>query len=155
MERTPTKQNSHSSSNKTYENSLLERRRVTLEELRTVTTNGESTSEGSSADGGTTLVNEPNKQQQTGTPGSGITLPPPGEFGGGNPFLMFLCITVLTQHREPIMTQRMDYNEMAIHFDKMVRKHDVTKVLNQARNMYESYLKQYNNNPAYNHHLKV
>jgi TBC1 domain family member 25 len=35
----------------------------------------------------------------------------------------------------------MDYNEMAIHFDKMVRKHNVLKVLNQARRLYQDYLR--------------
>nr|XP_018912907.1 PREDICTED: TBC1 domain family member 25 [Bemisia tabaci] len=70
-------------------------------------------------------------------------LPAPQEFGGGNPFLMFLCITILCQHRDRIMRANMDYNEVAMHFDKMVRKHNVTKVLNQARTMYEAYLKQF------------
>lgn len=69
------------------------------------------------------------------------TLPPPSEFGGGNPFLMFLCLTLLLQHRNTIMKSGMDYNEIAMHFDKMVRKHDVTRVLNQARRMYIDYLK--------------
>ncbi|KAJ1519973.1 hypothetical protein ONE63_004205 [Megalurothrips usitatus] len=73
-------------------------------------------------------------------------LPPPTIFGGGNPFLIFLCLTILTQHREFIMRRNFDYNDMAMHFDKMVRKHDVTRVLNQARLMYAAYLKQYNNN---------
>lgn len=69
-------------------------------------------------------------------------LPPPGQLGGGNPFLMFLCLTVLLQHRDYIMRNRMDYNELAMHFDKMVRKHNVNRVLNQARQMYSMYLKQ-------------
>ncbi|XP_063838571.1 uncharacterized protein LOC135087731 isoform X2 [Ostrinia nubilalis] len=69
-------------------------------------------------------------------------LPPPTAFGGGNPFLMFLCLTVLLQHRDYIMRNRMDYNELAMHFDKMVRKHNVNRVLNQARQMYAIYLKQ-------------
>uniref|UniRef100_A0AAR5QBK3 Rab-GAP TBC domain-containing protein n=1 Tax=Dendroctonus ponderosae TaxID=77166 RepID=A0AAR5QBK3_DENPD len=69
-------------------------------------------------------------------------LPPPADFGGGNPFLMFLCLTVLLQHRDHIINMGMDYNEMAMHFDKMVRKHDVTRVLNQARQMYARYMKQ-------------
>ncbi|KAH8401659.1 hypothetical protein KR009_007197 [Drosophila setifemur] len=68
-------------------------------------------------------------------------LPPPSEFGGGNAFLMFLCLTLLLQHRNTIMKAGMDYNEIAMHFDKMVRKHDVTRVLNQARRMYIEYLK--------------
>lgn len=75
-----------------------------------------------------------------------VTLPGPKEFGGGNPFLMFLCISVLCQHRDPIMKSGMDYNEIAMHFDKMVRKHNVTRVLNQARIMYAAYLKQHKEN---------
>ncbi|KAG6460871.1 uncharacterized protein LOC115450517 [Manduca sexta] len=75
------------------------------------------------------------------TKGSISSLPPPVVFGGGNPFLMFLCLTVLLQHRDYIMRNRMDYNELAMHFDKMVRKHNVNRVLNQARQMYAMYLK--------------
>lgn len=70
------------------------------------------------------------------------SLPPPEEFGGGNPFLMFLCLTLLRQHRDFIMGNQMDYNEMAMHFDKMVRKHNVTRVLDEARAMFATYLKQ-------------
>lgn len=70
------------------------------------------------------------------------SLPSPSVFGGGNPFLMYLCLTVLLQHRDYIMRNRMDYNELAMHFDKMVRKHNVNRVLNQARQMYALYLKQ-------------
>ncbi|CAH2067084.1 unnamed protein product, partial [Iphiclides podalirius] len=70
------------------------------------------------------------------------SLPAPTVFGGGNPFLMYLCLTVLLQHRDYVMRNRMDYNELAMHFDKMVRKHNVNRVLNQARQMYAIYLKQ-------------
>lgn len=78
-----------------------------------------------------------------GSPKTSVSgLPPPTVFGGGNPFLMFLCLTVLLQHRDYIMRNRMDYNELAMHFDKMVRKHNVNRVLNQARQMYAIYLKQ-------------
>ncbi|XP_046991499.1 uncharacterized protein LOC124596413 [Schistocerca americana] len=72
----------------------------------------------------------------------GSQLPPPHKFGDGNPFLMFLCLTVLQQHRDFIIRSAMDYNEMAMHFDKMVRKHNVTRVLNHARQMYAAYLRQ-------------
>lgn len=68
------------------------------------------------------------------------TLPLPGEFGGGNPFLIFLCLTLLLQHRDTIMKSSMDYNEMAMHFDKLVRKHNLPTVLHQARHMYIEYL---------------
>lgn len=75
-----------------------------------------------------------------------VVLPGPLKFGGGNPFLMFLCISVLRQHRDIIMKSNMDYNEIAIHFDKMVRKHNVNRVLNQARHMYTAYLKEHRQN---------
>ena len=54
---------------------------------------------------------------------------------------MFLCITLLLQHRDYVMRNQMDYNEMAMHFDKMVRRHNVTKVLNQARQLFAGYLR--------------
>ncbi|XP_033208036.1 TBC1 domain family member 25 isoform X2 [Belonocnema kinseyi] len=73
----------------------------------------------------------------------GSSLPPPSEFGGGNPFLMFLCITMLQQHRDYVMRNQMDYNEMAMHFDKMVRRHNVIKVLNQARQLFAGYLRRH------------
>lgn len=69
------------------------------------------------------------------------TLLPPEEFGGGNPFLMFLCVTLLLQHRNHIIKNKMDHNELAMYFDKMVRQHNVTKVLAHARRMFENYLK--------------
>lgn len=124
--------------------SLLARRKGTLEDINTsfnISLNG----------------NVPRQTEDTDISNNvklkGTMLPPPDVFGGGNPFLMFLCITVLRQHRDLIMRNGMDYNEMAMHFDKMVRKHDVNKVLNMARQMYASYLRQHN---AHNQtHLSV
>lgn len=68
-------------------------------------------------------------------------LPPPEEFGFGNPFLMFLCLTVLIQHRDFIMKNGMEYDELAMYFDKMVRKHNVNKVLHQTRILYSDYIR--------------
>ena len=68
-------------------------------------------------------------------------LPPPDEFGYGNPFLMFACLTVLLQHRDIIMKTGMEYDELAMYFDKMVRKHNVNKVLHQARILYTEYIR--------------
>ena len=68
-------------------------------------------------------------------------LPPPEEFGFGNPFLMFLCLTVLIQHRDFFMKNGMEYDELAMHFDKMVRKHNVNKVLHQTRMLYSDYIR--------------
>jgi hypothetical protein len=71
-----------------------------------------------------------------------IRLPPPDIFGGGNPFLMFLSLTLLLQHRDHIMRNAMDYNETAMYFDKMIRKHNVGRVLAHARMLFSEYLKQ-------------
>ena len=76
---------------------------------------------------------------------TGITLvcqklPEPTEFGDGNPFLIFLCIACLLQHRNYIMQQQLDYQEIAMYFDKMVRKHDVEKTLFIARKLFAEYL---------------
>ncbi|KAG8223874.1 hypothetical protein J437_LFUL005438 [Ladona fulva] len=80
--------------------------------------------------------------ESTESRGSGVMeLPPPHEFGGGNPFLMFLCLTLLRQQRDHVMRARMDANELAMHFDKMVRRHDVARVLNCARHMFAAYLR--------------
>ncbi|KAL3183896.1 hypothetical protein MRX96_032997 [Rhipicephalus microplus] len=68
-------------------------------------------------------------------------LPRPQELGGGNPFMMFLCLTLLMQHRDIIMRDTMDYNELAMHFDKMVRRHNLQKVLHQTRALYAEYLR--------------
>ena len=70
-----------------------------------------------------------------------ITLPSPQEFGSGNPFLMFVCLTLLLQHRDQIIRSNMDYEDVAMLFDKMVRRHDVHKVLHQARELYSDYLR--------------
>ncbi|XP_021340089.1 TBC1 domain family member 25-like isoform X2 [Mizuhopecten yessoensis] len=69
-----------------------------------------------------------------------IRLPPPDVFGNGNPFLMFVCVTLLMQHREAILQKQLEYDEIAMMFDRMVRKHNVHKVLHQARILYTDYL---------------
>ena len=93
------------------------------------------------------VTNEPKEEEnRTFDPSTSnstrcLQLPGPGDFGNGNPFLMFLCLTLLLQHRDYIMQNNLDYNETAMHFDKMVRKHNVIKVLNQARRLYQDYLR--------------
>ncbi|KAK3102990.1 hypothetical protein FSP39_015567 [Pinctada imbricata] len=70
-----------------------------------------------------------------------VKLPSPSEFGAGNPFIMFLCLTLLLQHRDLILQNKLEYDEIAIMFDKLVRKHNVHKVLYQARSLYSDYLR--------------
>ena len=91
--------------------------------------------------------NSASKMKLSGISGSltGLTLvceklPEPTEFGDGNPFLIFLCIACLLQHRNHIMQQQLDYQEIAMYFDKMVRKHNVEKTLFIARKLFAEYL---------------
>lgn len=80
------------------------------------------------------------KEVPNTSPAAPTRLPPPDIFGCGNPFLIFLCITVLLQQRDAVISRGMDNNELAMHFDRMVRKHNVERVLSQARTLYYKYL---------------
>lgn len=48
-----------------------------------------------------------------------------------------------------ISGKNLDYNEMAIHFDKMVRKHSVHRVLSHARQLFGDYLRMHSNDTEY------
>ncbi|GCB83650.1 hypothetical protein scyTo_0024488, partial [Scyliorhinus torazame] len=67
-------------------------------------------------------------------------LPPPQEFGRGNPFVLFLCLAVLLEHREHIVRSQMDYNELAMHFDRLVRRQNLNRVLHRAKALFADYL---------------
>jgi len=67
-------------------------------------------------------------------------LPPPPQFGHGNPFLMFLCLACLLEQRDHIIRSGKDYQDIAMFFDKLVRSHDVTRVLGHARRLFAEYL---------------
>ncbi|KAM4819321.1 TBC1 domain family member 25 isoform 2-T2 [Thomomys bottae] len=87
--------------------------------------------------------------QEVGTPrhsgkslasSSPVGLPPPQEFGRGNPFMLFLCLAILLEHRDHIMRNGLDYNELAMHFDRLVRKHHLGRVLRRAKSLFADYL---------------
>eukprot|EP00069_Balaena_mysticetus_P012700 bmy_21808T0 len=69
-----------------------------------------------------------------------LGLPPPQEFGRGNPFMLFLCLAILLEHRDHIMRNGLDYNELAMHFDRLVRKHHLGRVLRRAKALFADYL---------------
>ncbi|XP_038603774.1 TBC1 domain family member 25 [Tachyglossus aculeatus] len=73
-------------------------------------------------------------------PLASVSLPPPQEFGKGNPFMLFLCLAILLEHRDHIMKNSMDYNELAMHFDRLVRKHNLSKILHRAKALFADYL---------------
>ncbi|KAK1150553.1 TBC1 domain family member 25-like [Acipenser oxyrinchus oxyrinchus] len=69
-----------------------------------------------------------------------VSLPPPQEFGKGNPFMLFLCLSILLEHRDHIVKNGLDYNELAMHFDRLVRKHNLNRVLHRAKALFADYL---------------
>ncbi|XP_077547844.1 TBC1 domain family member 25-like [Haemaphysalis longicornis] len=48
-------------------------------------------------------------------------LPVSQDLGGGNPFMMFLLPTLLMQYQGGVKRNNVDYNELAMHFYKMVK----------------------------------
>ncbi|CAK8676857.1 unnamed protein product [Clavelina lepadiformis] len=68
-------------------------------------------------------------------------LPPPEELGCGNPFLMFVCLAVLLDERDTLLAARKEYDDMVMHFDRMVRKHQPRKVLSKAMTLFAEYLR--------------
>lgn len=68
------------------------------------------------------------------------SLPPPQEFGKGNPFMLFMCLSILLEHRDHIIKNSLDYNELAMHFDRLVRRHHLGRVLQRAKALFAEYL---------------
>lgn len=61
------------------------------------------------------------------------TLPSPrelSELSTGNAFMLFVCLTILLMHRDKLMNDNLDANDIAIYFDQHVRKHEVHLVVN-------------------------
>ncbi|XP_035872361.1 TBC1 domain family member 25 isoform X3 [Phyllostomus discolor] len=92
---------------------------------------------------GSPLIPEVGSPQDPGKslpPQHPLGLPPPQEFGRGNPFMLFLCLAILLEHRDHIMRNGLDYNELAMHFDRLVRKHHLGRVLRRAKALFADYL---------------
>jgi len=58
-----------------------------------------------------------------------------------NSFLLFLCIAILSAHRQYLFKQKtLDQQDIAVHFDQHRRRHSAEKLLTVARNLYEQYI---------------
>ncbi|XP_007529450.1 TBC1 domain family member 25 isoform X2 [Erinaceus europaeus] len=103
----------------------------------------EASPSGEEAATGSPLMPEMASPETTGRPfppPPPLGLPPPQEFGRGNPFMLFLCLAILLEHRDHIMRNGLDYNELAMHFDRLVRKHHLGRVLRRAKALFADYL---------------
>ncbi|XP_031467341.1 TBC1 domain family member 25 [Phasianus colchicus] len=80
------------------------------------------------------------EEEEVGVEDDGAPLPPPAELGQGNPFLLFVCLAMLLEQREAVMARAGDYNEVAMHFDRLVRRHQLPRVLRRAKGLFARYL---------------
>ncbi|KAK2850791.1 hypothetical protein Q5P01_007067 [Channa striata] len=87
-----------------------------------------------------TTANTPSSLKAETTSIKPCFLPPPQEFGKGNPFMLFLCLSILLEHRDHIIKNSLDYNELAMHFDRLVRRHNLSRVLQRAKALFADYL---------------
>ncbi|KAM4562375.1 TBC1 domain family member 25 [Odontesthes bonariensis] len=87
-----------------------------------------------------TAANTPSSLKAEATSIKPCSLPPPQEFGKGNPFMLFLCLSILLEHRDHIIKNSLDYNELAMHFDRLVRRHNLGRVLQRAKALFADYL---------------
>ncbi|XP_072776476.1 TBC1 domain family member 25 [Taeniopygia guttata] len=94
-----------------------------------------SSSSSSSCSSGSSSSDEEVAVEDDGAP-----LPPPEELGQGNPFLLFVCLAMLLEQREAVMARAGDYNEVAMHFDRLVRRHHLPRVLRRAKALFARYL---------------
>ncbi|CAB1423946.1 unnamed protein product [Pleuronectes platessa] len=54
--------------------------------------------------------------------------------------MLFLCLSILLEHRDHIIKNSLDYNELAMHFDRLVRRHNLSRVLQRAKALFADYL---------------
>ncbi|KRX91239.1 TBC1 domain family member 25, partial [Trichinella pseudospiralis] len=61
------------------------------------------------------------------------------KLGSDKPFLIFICMTMILQHRNLIMRKRMDINDMTMFFDNQMKHYNVKKILRLARQRFADY----------------
>ena len=93
-----------------------------------------------------TLIDNSNESDNCTSETNLIQIPGPYELGSGNPFALFICLAILLLHKDHCIQKQMDYNTLAMYFDKMLRKHDLNRTLIKARALYMEYLELFNTN---------
>jgi len=72
-------------------------------------------------------------------------IPPPQELGFGHPFLLFVAMALLLEEREALLGESpgegWGYEEVAMHFDGLVRRNNPKKVLSRAISNFADYLR--------------
>lgn len=71
-------------------------------------------------------------------------IPQPEALGYGNPFLLFLCFSLLVEYREEIFAQVNDAGDMISFFQQQSKKHKLGRILQRARVHFNRYLQDNN-----------
>eukprot|EP00794_Sanderia_malayensis_P005920 gene5920-6606_t len=67
-------------------------------------------------------------------------IPHPWLINSGCPMTLLLCLSLLLLHREQIL-KKVDYNDLGMYFDKLIRQHDAAKTLLKAKGLFVEYIK--------------
>ena len=70
-------------------------------------------------------------------------LPHPKFLNDGSPFPLFLCLAILLENRDTIISNKMDYAMVAMFFDKLSRRHDSSKIIVRAKTLFFQYLRSF------------
>ncbi|KAF7257845.1 hypothetical protein EG68_05180 [Paragonimus skrjabini miyazakii] len=67
-------------------------------------------------------------------------LPTPDKFGQGNPFLLFLCLSLLLEYREDLLATVNEASDMIAFYQRKSKQHNLSRVLTRARSHFSAYL---------------
>ncbi|VDK34418.1 unnamed protein product [Taenia asiatica] len=71
-----------------------------------------------------------------------VELPSPDAMGGGsNPFLLFICVSMILEYREEILEQVHEVCDLFHLFQTYNKRHKLGSILNRARGLFDTYLK--------------
>ncbi|CAL8080173.1 unnamed protein product [Calicophoron daubneyi] len=67
-------------------------------------------------------------------------LPPPDQLGQGNPFLLFLCLSLMLEYRDTILLTVTEPSDMISFYQRKSKHHCMMRILNRARTLFTRYL---------------
>lgn len=71
-----------------------------------------------------------------------VELPSPDSMGGGNnPFLLFICLSMILEHSDSIYEEVHEVCDLFHLFQTLNKRHNIWSILNRARLLFDAYLK--------------
>ncbi|TNN05710.1 TBC1 domain family member 25 [Schistosoma japonicum] len=71
-------------------------------------------------------------------------LPPPNKFGQGNPFLLFLSLSLILEYKEVIMLEIKEPGDIIQFYQQQSGKHNSSRILFRAKKLFNKYLEENN-----------